>query len=84
VKEQKQILSGTWIRCPNPICDYIWRYAGRFFLYATCPSCRRNVKISENKVEKPASLQSVQVWAPRQTAASVRDIPTPDKGANTS
>jgi hypothetical protein len=28
-----------------------------FFIYATCPSCRHNVKISENKIESPQSLQ---------------------------
>ena len=50
MKEQ-QTVSGTWIRCPNPSCDYIWSYAGRFFLYATCPSCRRNVKIADNRIE---------------------------------
>jgi hypothetical protein len=80
----KQILSRTWIHCPNPSCDYTWNYAGRFFLYATCPSCRRNVKISENKVEKPASLQSVQVRGQSRTAALVKDTLTPDKGANIS
>ena len=38
------------IRCPNTSCLYEWKYRGRFRFYATCPSCRRNVKISENKI----------------------------------
>jgi hypothetical protein len=75
---------GVWIHCPNPACDYVWRYSGRFFLYATCPSCRRNVKISENKVEKPKSLQSVQVRGQSQTVALVKDTPSPDKGDDAS
>jgi hypothetical protein len=55
--------------CANLICDYTWRYAGRFSFYATCPSCRRNVKISENKVEP---LQYVQVRGHKQAAAFVK------------
>jgi hypothetical protein len=38
------------IRCPNILCLYEWKYRGRFRFYATCTSCRRNVRISENKV----------------------------------
>ena len=60
---------GVWIRCPSPICgNYEWQYRGRFFLYATCPSCKRNVKISSNKIEKP--LQSVQVGDHSQFVAA--------------
>jgi hypothetical protein len=44
----------TKIRCPNTSCLYEWEYRRRFRFYATCPSCRRNVKISENKVEVTA------------------------------
>jgi len=57
---------GSWIHCPNPSCEYTWRYLGRFFLYATCPSCRRNVKIEENKIE---SARSAQVGSQGQTTA---------------
>jgi hypothetical protein len=42
---------GTLIKCPNRDCEYSWWYSGRLVLYATCPSCRRNIKVSENKVE---------------------------------
>ena len=56
---------GIWIRCPNPVCgNYEWQYRGRFFLYATCPSCKRNIRISSNKIQKP--LQSAQVGDPSQ------------------
>jgi len=57
---------GVALHCPNSACNYQWRYFGRFYMYATCPSCRRNVKIQENKVD---SLPSVQVRGRRQIAA---------------
>jgi hypothetical protein len=57
---------GVMVHCPNPACDYTWRYVGRFSFYATCPSCRRNIKIQENKV---TPLSSVQVVGPSQIAA---------------
>jgi hypothetical protein len=50
---------GTVIHCPNSSCDYTWRYLGSFSFYVTCPSCRRNIKIAENK--KEPQLQSVKV-----------------------
>ena len=50
--------TGIIIHCLNPKCNYAWRYAGRFSFYATCPSCRRNVKISENKVEPMPPTQN--------------------------
>jgi hypothetical protein len=49
--------SGIMVHCPNPKCNYTWRYVGCFSFYATCPSYRRNVKIYENKVE---SIQPTQ------------------------
>jgi hypothetical protein len=64
----KQI-SGIWLQCDNPICRYNWRYTGRFFLYATCPSCRRNIRIGENRIEK-SPQQSVEVGRHSQTAAA--------------
>lgn len=65
IANNKANLKQTWIRCPNSECQYIWLYSGRFFYYATCPSCRRNVKIQENKIESP---QSVQVGTKDQIA----------------
>jgi hypothetical protein len=38
------------IRCPKRNCGYTWNYGGQFLFYATCPQCRKSVKISENKV----------------------------------
>jgi hypothetical protein len=58
---------GLFLRCPNPNCQYTWSYHGRFIFYATCPACRRNVKIPENKME---SLQSVKVGGQSQTATT--------------
>lgn len=42
---------GVIITCPKTDCMYTWRYAGRFTIYATCPSCRRNVKLLDNRVK---------------------------------
>ena len=58
--------AGVVLHCPNSKCNYQWRYFGRFSFYATCPSCRRNIKIQENKV---TPLPSVQVRGQRQIAA---------------
>lgn len=50
---------GVWIRCPSSICgNHQWLYRGHSFIYATCPSCKRSVLISDNKIERP--LRSVQ------------------------
>ena len=57
---------GTVIHCPNSSCDYTWRYFGRLAFYATCPSCRRNIRIAENK--KECLLQSAKVGRHCQTA----------------
>ena len=57
MESYRTVTHGVWIRCPNTLCAYKWQYTGRFFIYATCPSCRHNVKISENKIESPQSLQ---------------------------
>jgi hypothetical protein len=48
------------IQCSNPDCRYKWKYKGSL-LYATCPSCRRLIRTSENKT---VSLQSEQVGEP--------------------
>lgn len=57
---------GIGIHCPKTDCGYTWRYNGKFFWYATCPSCRRNIKILDNIVESE-SPQSVQVSRQSQT-----------------
>jgi hypothetical protein len=59
--------NGILIKCPNHECEYSWRYSGRLIVYATCPSCRKNIKVSENKVE---TLQPVQVDPLAQTATA--------------
>jgi len=65
----KKTTMGIWIRCPNPICgNYEWQYRGRFTVFATCPSCRRNIRISCNKIESP--LQSAQLGQHEQVAAA--------------
>jgi hypothetical protein len=60
---------GIKVRCNNPIYGYEWRYNGNFFIYTTCPSCRKNVKISQNRVDK--LQESVQVRGHKQTTAAV-------------
>jgi len=65
----KKTATGIWIRYPNPICgNYKWQYRGRFIIYATCPSCRRNIRISSNKIESP--LQSVELGQHSQIVAA--------------
>jgi len=44
------------IKCPNPECGYPWYYSGKSVIYATCPSCLRNIKVLENKIETLQSL----------------------------
>ena len=63
---------GIWIRCPSPICgNHQWLYRGRSFIYASCPSCKRNVLISKNKIESP--LRSEELGTHKQIeVASIR------------
>jgi len=71
-KESKEkSRKGVRIRCPNSFCEnYQWIYKGRFLVYATCPSCKKNIRISQNKIESP--LQSVCAdQAPQIEAVSV-------------
>jgi hypothetical protein len=63
---------GILVQCRNLDYMYTWRYAGRFLIYATCPSCRRNVKISDSKT---GSLQSAEVGSHSQIAAAVENSP---------
>jgi hypothetical protein len=65
-KEKLNGKKGHLLKCPRSGCGYTWMCTGRFLLYATCPSCRRNVRIFENKIE----LQSVPVGGQSQTATS--------------
>jgi hypothetical protein len=61
--------TGVWIKCPSLQCgNYEWLYRGRFFIYATCPSCKRNVLISNNKIERP--LQSGELGRHNQIEAA--------------
>jgi hypothetical protein len=64
---------GILIQCPNHKFKYIWSYRGRFTSYATCPACRKNVKIANNKIE---SSQSAQVGGQSQTAMAASAIHT--------
>jgi hypothetical protein len=41
---------GIPIQCPHKDCGYKWSYGGRFFIYATCPSCRRNLKYNTTAI----------------------------------
>jgi endogenous inhibitor of DNA gyrase (YacG/DUF329 family) len=36
------------LECPK--CGKEWDYTGNSQVYATCPDCKRSVKIEENKV----------------------------------
>jgi hypothetical protein len=48
--ETKQIRNQVeLLKCPNKVCNHVWQYRGSL-LYATCPSCRHNVKVAENKM----------------------------------
>jgi hypothetical protein len=71
ISEEKE---GVYVHCSNTRCNYRWRYKGQSTFYASCPYCRRNVKISENKTK---SLQSAQVDRPVQTTtvATTTTIP---------
>jgi hypothetical protein len=55
---------GIYVHCGNNRSNYRRPYQGQGTFYASCPYCRREVKISENKAE---SLQSAQVDRPVQT-----------------
>ena len=56
----KKSFPGIWIRCPHLNCgNYEWLYRGRFLLYATCPSCKRNIRISSNRINYRHNLQSL-------------------------
>jgi hypothetical protein len=64
---------GVLVRCPNPSCNYEWKYTGHFFIYATCPSCRHNIKIAENRIE--ALQQHVQVELHEHAGVAVTSTP---------
>ena len=56
---------GKRILYQNLICgNYGWTYRGRFLTYATCPSCKRNIRISQNKIESPP--RSVELGTRKQ------------------
>ena len=60
---------GTQIKCPHSDCGYSWHYNGNLLKYATCPSCRRNVRIQENKIELLKSGSPVSC-SPKPTIAT--------------
>ena len=52
-----------WILRPNLIRgDYERIYQGKFLIYATCPLCKRNICVSENRTE--SELQPVELEVP--------------------
>lgn len=69
---QKAAQAESLIHCPN--CQYSWPYRGRFSLYACCPSCRRGVKIIDNKVKES---QSAGISSHTQTERHVAHSTTP-------
>jgi Zn finger protein HypA/HybF involved in hydrogenase expression len=65
LESKEKMHMGIRIQYPNPFCEnYQQTYHGRFLVYATCPSCKRNVRISQNKNESP--LRSVELGTRKQ------------------
>lgn len=61
---------GIIICCTRKNCNYMWRYRGYGMFFATCPRCRRNIKIPKNKVEETKSpLQPNNGYQPVQAEA---------------
>ena len=50
------------IKCTNKNCGYVWKYKGKFLIYATCPSCRHNVKIKENILKDSKDPTNTQIY----------------------
>ena len=50
------------IKCSNKNCEYIWKYRGKFLIYATCPSCRHNIKIKENILQDSRNITKIQMY----------------------
>ena len=48
----KKTSSDDGIRMKCPYCKYEWNYNGRL-IRASCPSCRRGVEVTKNKVINP-------------------------------
>lgn len=44
------------IRCPNVLCLYEWNYRGTLRFYATCPNCRKNIRICEHMVPEHVAI----------------------------
>ena len=44
------------IRCPNILCLYEWNYKGILKFYATCPNCRKCIRIDENAVSNSQTM----------------------------
>jgi hypothetical protein len=50
--------NGFWIHCSTRECRYTWYYTGNMRFYATCPSCKRNVRIEKNKISDAKGMES--------------------------
>jgi hypothetical protein len=71
-------MEGILVQCSNPNCQYRWYYKGRSLFYASCPFCRRNIKLHIRPFEnKTTSLQSDRGGQPQQTAVD-NNIPSGD------
>jgi hypothetical protein len=72
-------LEGILVRCSNPNCQHRWYYKGRSLFYASCPFCRRNIKLNIRSFEnRTTSLQSDRGDQPQQTAVD-NDTPLGDR-----
>jgi hypothetical protein len=70
----------VWLRCPNPIGNWEWYYRSHFFIYASCPSWHKNIKIQEDKILQSSSLSNL---AANQTQAIMIAPAPPEGGINT-
>jgi hypothetical protein len=44
---------GIPMQCPNPLCrDRVWIYRGNRTVYASCPNCKRALKIDEYRITR--------------------------------
>lgn len=42
---------GVPLECPNSECRHTWKYNGKSKFYTSCPYCRTNVHVINNKVD---------------------------------
>lgn len=65
------------IKCPNEKCGYSWDYGGRLFIHATCPNCKRSIRIEENRINHD---QSVTVGPQSRLTMNISQIHRRPKG----